>query len=182
MQALVCRCPWGAGRGLKRILVHARNLAHHPAEIVDYLQYALHGPVVLERMQITNLRPAGHQLVHPRAVLHRAGARAGVGRQVEAQRHLGQPQVVAKNLYLGKLWKVRRQRPAHALRDGSQRVSDAIDYGRTRLIHQDTTFAGASQVADDGFIPASGMVVARICRQLSTSERATARLSISGLS
>jgi hypothetical protein len=87
--------PLRAPARLEREATHPRDLAEHPLELVEDLQHSLDGLVVLERMQLGDVRGSDELLVHLWAVLHGARAEPEVDVDVGSQGLLRKAQVVA---------------------------------------------------------------------------------------
>lgn len=116
----------GAAAGLEGKAVHAGDLTHIAVGLIEDLQQALDGALVLERMVVLN--EAGQLVVDLGAVLHGAGALADLNIHIGAQGLLGQTGVVAQYPVLGHLRQIDRSAPGHAGGDGGKAVAYLLGY------------------------------------------------------
>ena len=142
-----------AAAGLEGNGVKAGDLLHDLLEIIDELEHALAGLVVLIGVHLGELVGADELLVDLGAVLHRAGAKADIDVQVLADGLLRQAQEVTQHLGLGQLRQVGLL-PALEGR-GHERGDVAGDLGGLpgHVGHQHAAAAGHALLIDDGFVP-----------------------------
>ena len=148
----------GAAPGLEDELVHARQLAQDQVEAVHDLEHALHGVVVLVRVDLGDLRPRDDLLAEPRVVLHRARAE-----QVDAhhpERLLREMQVVALHLELRELGQRRLGAAAHARGDQALRIADGVAHPCRGLRKHEAAPARTPHLHHERLVPDRGVVAA----------------------
>ena len=143
-----------AAAGLQREGVHAADRLQVLPGVVDDLQQALQGVLVLPRVQVRGAVAADELLVQLGRVLHGAGALADVAAEVHAQRHLRVPQVVAHDLVLGHLRQLRRGGAGHPLGDVVRRRADLGRHGLFGERHEDAALARRALLHDERLVPA----------------------------
>ena len=148
--------------GLEHELVHAGQLAQDQVEAVQDLQRPLQRLLVLKRVNLRDFRAPRRGLRDGGVVLHRAGAEeADV---LHPQGHLGEVQVVAQHLGLGKLGEPWPVAATHGGGDERRGVADGPgDLGICRRVHLPAP-AGMTELHDERLVPAGGVIVAQLDR------------------
>ena len=142
-----------AAAGLEGDSVETGDLLHDLLEIIDELQHALAGLIVLIGVHLGELVGADELLVDLGAVLHRAGAQADIDVQVLTDGLLGQAQEVTQHLGLCKLRQVglllALEGCGHELGDVAGDLGGLLGH----VGHQHAAAAGHALLIDDGFVP-----------------------------
>ena len=166
-----------AAGGLEREAAHAGDLSEHPLEAVEHLEHPLNRLVVLERMQVGDLRRANQLLVDLWAVLHRAGPEAEVDVDVVSERLLREAEIVAEDLRLAQLGQSWWLRAPERLRNPRRRIAGGRADRVLDLRDEQAALVWARELEQDRLVPAR--LVKGAQRHRSTSASSAARRSMS---
>ena len=153
------------GRAAARLegkCVQTGNFLQKRLCLIVNLENALQRALRLERMHRRDIGVSrGDMLLHPGAVLHRAGALADIRRRVGAERLLRQAQKMAINAHLVHLGQLGRLFAAQLRRDRVASAPDGSGHLLVRLRHENTALARNAQIKNQLFVPPRLMIVAK---------------------